>query len=519
MNANLRVLAHILAALTLGITQGLGDQFVTANQQTIQGHFSVTSSEAAWLVAAYSATRIPATLLLYKARTQYGLRVFTELGLAVYTVMTLLHLVVHDYDTMVMLRAAAGFAAAPLSTLAILYCVLVLTERFRLSVGLSLGLLGSQITPPLARLISPFVLERAGWDGLVLLECGLALLSLAVVLMLKLPPMPRNRVFGATDAISFPLLAGGIGLLSMVLTLGRFYWWLEAPWLGWCLAMGVLLLGLVCAIEINRKQPMLELRFMMQPSLLLFAGTMLAARLVMAEPVTGAVGFFQNLGLLNDNLAGLQIAILTGTLLGTAISCVFCSPDRAHWLHIAGLAVIAAAAWMESGATSLTRPPQFYLPQGMIAFGTALFLPAAMAWSLAWVIRTSPTKLMGYIAMFLGSQVLGAQVGSAALGTFVILREKFHSAQIVAHLTLQDPAVALRAQQYGAAYRPVLTDSVQQGAQGLARLSALATREAYVLAYDDLFLTVSVAAALMLLGLLFHRAVVALRAMAATRTA
>ena len=64
MNANLRVLAHILAALTLGITQGLGDQFVTANQQTIQGHFSVTSSEAAWLVAAYSATRIPATLLL-----------------------------------------------------------------------------------------------------------------------------------------------------------------------------------------------------------------------------------------------------------------------------------------------------------------------------------------------------------------------------------------------------------------------------------------------------------------------
>ncbi|RVT99508.1 MFS transporter [Rhodovarius crocodyli] len=519
MNANLRVLAHILAALTLGITQGLGDQFVTANQQTIQGHFSVTSSEAAWLVAAYSATRIPATLLLYKARTQYGLRVFTELGLAVYAVMTLLHLVVRDFDTMVMLRAAAGFAAAPLSTLALLYCVLVLTERFRLSVGLSIGLLGSQITPPLARLISPYILDRVGWDGLVIMECGLALLSLAVVLMLKLPEMPRSRVFGATDAISFPLLAGGIGLVSMVLTLGRFYWWLEAPWLGWCLAMGVLLLALVCAIEINRKQPMLELRFMMQPTLLLFAGTMLAARLVMAEPVTGAVGFFQNLGLLNDNMAGLQIAILSGTLAGTAISCVFCSPDRAHWLHMAGLAVIGTAAWIESGSTSVTRPPDFYLPQAMIAFGTALFLPAAMAWSLAWVMRTNPTKLMGYIAMFLGSQVLGAQIGSALLGSFVIIREKFHSAQVVAHLTLQDPLVVQRAQQYGAAYRPVLGDTTLQSAEGLVRLGQLATREAYVLAYDDLFLTVSAAAALMLLGLLTHRALVALRGLGATRTA
>lgn len=514
-----RVALHIAAALTLGLTQGLGNQLVAGNAQAIQGQFLVTANEAQWLTAAYTATNITATLLLYKVRTQFGLRVFTEAGLALFAALSLLHPLVRDFPSMVALRAAAGFAAAPLSTLAFLYTVSVLAQRFKLSVGLSVGLLGSQISPPLARLLSPHVLDHAGWEGLNTLECGLALLSLAIVLMLRLPPNPRSKVFGLPDAVSFPMLMLGMGLLSLVLSLGRLYWWFEAPWLGWCLAGAVMLLAGAAAIELNRAQPMLELRWMAQPTMLLFTATMLAARFVMAEPVTGAVGFFQNLGLLNENMQGMQMAIIAGTLVGTAISCVLVAPQRAPALHAVGLACIALGAWMESFSTSLTRPPEFYLPQGLIAFGTALFLPAAMAWSLAWVFRTGPRFLMSYLALFLASQVLGQQIGSAVLGTFVTIREKFHSSHIVASLTLQNPNVALRVQQYGAGLRPVLEDTAQRDAQGLARLGQLATREAYVLAYNDLFLVVAAAALLMLLALILHRAMAALRAAAPHKTA
>ena len=75
--------------------------------------------------------------------------------------------------------------------------------------------------------------------------------------------------------------------------------------------------------------------------------------------------------------------------------------------------------------------------------------------------------------MFSMTQNLGSLLGSALVGTFQVLREKFHSSQLVEHLTLQNPQVAARVQ-----------------AQGLPSLSAAATREANILAYNDVFLMI-----------------------------
>ena len=43
-------------------------------------------------------------------------------------------------------------------------------------------------------------------------------------------------------------------------------------------------------------------------------------------------------------------------------------------------------------------------------------------------------------------------IGAALLGTFQVVREKFHSSMIVEHLTLLDPRVAARVQSGGSAW-------------------------------------------------------------------
>ncbi|MDR7031785.1 hypothetical protein J2X35_000466 [Mesorhizobium sp. BE184] len=43
-------------------------------------------------------------------------------------------------------------------------------------------------------------------------------------------------MLGAVDAVRSILLAIGFGRLAVLLTTGRFYWWFEAPWLGWLAA-------------------------------------------------------------------------------------------------------------------------------------------------------------------------------------------------------------------------------------------------------------------------------------------
>ena len=72
-----------LIAVLLGLTGGLGNALFSANLPTIQGQMGLTSVEAAWLSGAYVMFNMTANLLVYKFRQQYGMRLFTEIGLGV----------------------------------------------------------------------------------------------------------------------------------------------------------------------------------------------------------------------------------------------------------------------------------------------------------------------------------------------------------------------------------------------------------------------------------------------------
>ena len=62
-------------------------------------------------------------------------------------------------------------------------------------------------------------------------ELGLALLSLAGVLLLRLPPGDRMQAFERQDLVSITLLSTGFALFCAVLSLGRVEWWFEATWM------------------------------------------------------------------------------------------------------------------------------------------------------------------------------------------------------------------------------------------------------------------------------------------------
>jgi hypothetical protein len=107
--------------------------------------------------------------------------------------------------------------------------------------------------------------------------------------------------------------------------------------------------------------------------------------------------------------------------------------------------------------------------------------------------------------MFTMTQNLGGLLGSAIVGTIQTAREKYHSSYLVEHLTMLDPNVAARVQSGANAYGGVLTDPVLRSAAGVARLGAAATREANVLAYNDVFLMIAVVAIVTLLWMLISQ--------------
>jgi len=492
-----RRIAYALVGLLVGITGGLGNALVTANLVYLQGALGVTSAEIAWLPAAYVMTNVTMNLLLVKFRQQFGLRAFTEVFLGLYVLVTLAHLFVNDLGSAIAVRAAHGMVGAALSSLGLYYMIQALPAKWRLK-ALVLGLGTAQLALPFARLVSEDLLQIAEWRGLYLFELGLAITALAAVFWLKLPPGDRFRTFEPLDFLTFALLAPGVGLLVAVLSLGRIDWWFEARWIGIALACSIVLILAGLCIEHNRRNPLLMTRWLGSGPILRLGLAVVLIRMVSSEQSTGAVGFMQYLNMGSEQLFSLYVVMLIGSVSGLLISALMINPDHLFRPLLFSVGLMAVGALMDSFSNNLTRPPQLYVSQFLLAFGSTYFLGPTMVIGTRNVIA-NPRNLVSFSVLFGIAQNLGGLLGSALLGTWQVIREKFHSSLIVEQLQATDPRVAARVSSGAASYAQALADPSARNAQGLRALANAATREANVMAYNDVFMLIAIIAILTLI--------------------
>lgn len=495
-----------LSATMISITQGLGLNLAFVNLTQVQGSLAATSTEAAWLAAAYMAPNVSMSIALVKIRTQFGLRRFAEVGIVVFVIASFLNLFVSDLHSALVVRFVSGMAAAPLSTLGFLYMLEAFPPDKRLSLGLGFALLNLQIPMPLARLVSPYLLDIGQWRELYTFETGLALAILPIIYLLPLTPVPRAKVIQFGDVGTYLLIAIGFGALAVALSLGRLYWWLEEPWIGVLLAVAVVTLTVAVVAELHRKTPMIDVRWLVGRENLQLAGVLLTFRLLIAEQSSVATSFYQVMGLQPDQTVPIYLVILAAAVVSGTICAFVMKPGREPALHIIALVLIAGGAYIDSQATNLTRPEQMYLSQAMIAAGGALFLPPSMAVGLKAAFAKGQSYIISFFVIFVGTQSMGGLLGSALFGTFVTWREKFHSNILSEHIVATNPYVAQRIGQLSAAYGKVLTDKTLLNAEGAVLLGQQVTREANVLAYNDAFRLIFVLAVGALVILLTHLA-------------
>ncbi|MFI7856297.1 MFS transporter [Pseudomonas promysalinigenes] len=488
LHSPVKRLAFGLVGLLVAITGGLGNALVTANLVFLQGALGATSAEMAWLPAAYVMTNVSMNLLLVKFRQQFGLRAFTEVFLVLYVLVTFAHLLVNDLNSAIAVRAAHGMVGAALSSLGLYYMIQAFPERWRLK-AMVLGLGASQLALPLARIFSEDLLQMAQWRGLYLFELGLALSALGCVLLLKLPPGDRFKTFEPLDFLTFTLMASGVALLCAALSLGRIDWWLEAQWIGVALACSIALIFTGLAIEHNRQNPLLMTRWLGSGAIIRLGLCVILIRMVTSEQSTGAVGFLQMLNMGSEQMRPLYWVMLLGAVAGLASSALTISPKHLIIPLFVSLLAMATGAFMDSHSSNLTRPAQMYLSQFLLAFGSTFFLGPSMALGISHV-RANPRNLVSFSVLFGICNNLGGLIGAALLGTFQTWREKYHSNHLVDRLSFLEPLVSARVQSGGAGYARVLADPALRSEAGLRALANAATREANVMAYNDVFMLI-----------------------------
>lgn len=497
-------IAFGLIGLLISMTGALSNALVSANLINLQGNFAAYSSEIAWLPAVYVMGNISINLLLVKFRQQFGLRLFTEAFLILYALVTFLHLFTNDLYTALIVRTAHGMVGAALSSLGIYYQIQAWPAKHRLK-ALVIGLTTSQLAIPMARLFSSELLQLEAWRGLYLFELGLTLITLGSVLMLKLPPGDRSKVFEKLDFVTFILMAPGIALVCAVLSLGRIDWWFTTPWLGVSLVIALVFIVAAVVIEHNRQNPLINTRWLGSGSVLRLGIVMIMMRIVLAEQNTGAVGFLQQVGLLNDQMHGLALAIMAGVVTGMLVSALTLQRDHFSWPIVTSLAIMAVASLMDAYSSPLTRANNMYLSQFLLGFSGTFFLTPALLINIGNVV-TQPKNLVSFVVLFGISQNLGGLIGAAILGTFQVAREKYHSSLLADQLSLLNPNVTDRLSQYSSLFSSQVSDPVLLGAQSTAQLQLVATQQANILAYNDTYLLTAGLATLTLIWVLWRLA-------------
>lgn len=503
----LRRVAYLLIGVLFGLTAGFANGLLSASSQLLQGSLGLTTVEAGWLTAAYSMTSVCTSMLLVKFRQQFGVTLFARIFMPAFGIVCLAQLLVGNFALEVMLRGVSGIVGSGMSSFCLFYVIQGMPAKLR-NGGMALGMGVTQLGLPLSRVIAPLLLANGDIHRLFAFELGLALVAMACAGALPLPPSRTMQAFERLDLVTFFVLAPGMGLLSAVFSQARTVWW-TTPWIGYALAGAIVLVAAALLIEHNRANPLLNIRWLASTEILQFAIMAASMRIFLAEQNFGSMGLLTTLGMVPEQLVHFYGVITVVSVLGLAASVIRLNPQDLLRPIVFSTFLIAVGAWMDSYASNVTRPVNLYVSQSLIAFASLYFVGPLMMTGMLRALPRGPSHLVSFTAVFSISQTMGGLAGSAMLGSLQVARERVHSSELVQHILFTDPQVVGRITALAGAYGRVLTDPALRQAEGVALLAQQVSREANVLAYNDVFRTIawlaSVAFVLLFARWLYYR--------------
>ncbi len=486
-----RRIAYAMVGLLVATLVNLGNSLLLANIPVLVGANGGDLVLTSLLPGFYIACNAAANLLLVKGRAQFGIPFITRLLLLAYASSALLLLAAPAaYCVAVLLAAFSGFAAAGMTTLSVYYFMQSLSQPVK-PLGLVLAVGAVQFGTPLGHLVPVDFLQAGGWRSLALVQILIALVVSLAIASQPLPPSDRKAAFEPLDAATFSLVLVANVLLCSVLSAGRILWWSNAPWLGWTLAIAIPLYATAFCIEALRTNPLLRLSWYGTRTIAVFACVALFVRLALAEQSYGAVGLLSAANLDDDQFHQLYVCILLAEMLGAVAAALTLAEKRFPYQVLVATLLIAGGAWLDSGSDNLTRPANLMASQSLIAFGTTLFVGPTLVFGAIQMLKKGGDYLVSLVVLFSITQNIGGLAGSALLGTYQIVRTKYHGAVLADDMMIGDPFVAQRLQLGEEAIENAIGDPTARVIESAGLVSQSLAREAAILAFNDCFLLVT----------------------------
>ncbi|HEX2346775.1 MAG TPA: MFS transporter [Gaiellaceae bacterium] len=403
-----------LAAVSFGLFMIMLDNtVVNVALPSIQRDLDADLSELQWIVTGYALTFAALMLVGGKLADAYGRRLIFVVGIAVFTVASLLCGLADSGEMLIAARVLQGAGAALMNpaTLSIIAATFPPRERGT-AIGIWAGV--SALALAIGPLVGGLITEHLDWSWIFFVNVPVGILGIAASYLFI--DESRDETHARLDLPGLATSAIGLFALTYGLIEANSYGWSSTRIVGSFVLAGVSLLAFL-QLERRQRDPMLPLE-------LFRSGTYTGANLVVLLVALAMFGVFFFVSLYLQNILGYSAVQTGAAFLPLTILIILVAPiagrtsDRigSRGLMTAGMILIAAQLVMLS---RLSVDAHFWdLFPAFVIGGIGMGL--TMTPSAAAATRSVPVDKAGVGSAVLNSaRQVGGTMGIAVMGAIV----------------------------------------------------------------------------------------------------
>lgn len=503
INRTDRPILGILAVMLGAFISSLNTKLTTFGLADIRGGLSLGFDEGSWVGTAFGAAQMMVTPAAAWMSTVLSTRRVLLWTGVIFTITSLLPPFIHDVELLIAVQFIRGLTVGAFIPAALGFVLRSLAPRWWMW-GIAAYAFRFVFSQNIAGAVEGWYSESGNWQWIFWQNIPLTLTMLALV-ALAMPHRTIDRALLArTDWTAIVYAGIGFGLIYAGLDQGnRLDWFNSGPVCGLLLG-GTVLVAAFFIHEARAQYPLIHLSVLIKPNVAIpallisiygFGST--ATGFVLPDYLTRVQGLrdFQ-IGDVLDWIALPQIVLVP--LVALLVRWI-----DARLLLVLGFATIALGSWMDTGLTHDWVGADFLPSQCVSAIGLAFAITALITYAIAHI---TPQQAAAIAATIQIARLLGAEIGSAVIQTFVRVREQTYSNLIGQHILSGSAATEGIATQLSGPFGNRQTGLGNSAAQGLGVLATRVQHEAYVLSYIDAFWLIAwVSLAGMLLVLLLRR--------------
>jgi DHA2 family multidrug resistance protein len=470
------------------VGSSISSQLVDLAIADVGGAFSVSADQASWIACIATMAEVAGIPIAATLVRALSLRTVVIWASGLYALCAFGDLQVQSMEGLLVLRVIQSFCGGIMSVLLFVAVVASLPPGSKRSVGLAVFAFASSAPAALSASVGAFATETFGWQGLYYFDIAWAIVLFGLAIRI-LRPTPLAMRLSDIDWLGYVIVAVGSAALILFMKQGDRFFWLESPIITRAGILATIVIPAAVLAQVLRKHPLMDLSLLGKPT---FGWAVTLATLYRFGLVMSAFVVPQALvrlqGFRLPEIAEANIWMFWAECFAFPLAWFWASRRDARLPLSLGLALFAVGAFASSYLTPDWQANDFRLTLIAIGFGQGLFLVPTVFYATRDVApQQGPTAA----SLFNLSRVVGQTFGIAVIGSLITWREKFHSAILVDGLSNAGSALTERFNGLVGIFSGTHGDQGLAESQAWKSLSGVTSNQAYVLAFADSFVIIS----------------------------